>query len=197
VAVQAYETRGEAVPYAVRLGALVEQHGWSIAIAESVTGGALTEALVPVAGSSRWLAGGVVAYMSRIKRELLDVQAARVISGDAAQEMAIGVARLFGTDVGLATTGVAGPETIEEQPVGTVWIGVSVFDRVTALHLRLDGGPDEVRMRTVRAALVHAADWLARALPSESTGRERPDPGTEHLTTAARVGQTPGIVAFE
>jgi nicotinamide-nucleotide amidase len=195
---QAYETRGEAVPQAVRLGATLEAHGLTLALAESVTGGALTEALVPVAGSSSWLTGGVTAYMERVKREVLGVSAERVVSGDAAQEMAKGVARLLSAEVGLATTGCAGPEPMEDQPVGTLWIGISAFDRATALHLRLDGSPEEVRARAVRAALVHAADRLERMLELPVAGvDERLHAHPQSIAGAPRVGDARRSLAFD
>src|SRR3954470_12582894 len=108
-----------------RLTSAIEDKRLSVGVAESMTGGALGEALVSLPGSGEWLAGGVISYMTRVKRALLGVSDGPVISESAAIEMAIGAARLLGTEVGISTTGCAGPDTMEGQPVGTTWISVA------------------------------------------------------------------------
>jgi PncC family amidohydrolase len=148
---------------AERLGEALARHDYTIATAESMTGGAVAEALVTVEGASEWLAGGVIAYMSRVKFDLLGVAPGPVISERAAREMARGVALLLDTAVGVATTGCAGPESMEDQPVGTLWIGVAVHDRVTAVHHLLDGDPERIRVDAVERALEATTDWIARS----------------------------------
>jgi PncC family amidohydrolase len=145
---------------ATRLGDLLHDAGFSAATAESMTGGALAEELVLVDGASEWLAGGVIAYQSRIKYELLGVVPGPVITSTAACQMAIGVARVLGTDVGIATTGCAGPEAMEDQPVGTLWVGVAVQGAGTAAHFHLTGDPQVVRDEAVRRALEVAGERL-------------------------------------
>ena len=142
------------------VGNLLARAQLTIATAESMTGGALAESLVTVPGASEWLAGGVIAYMSRVKYDLLGVRKGPVICEEAARQMAISVARLLGTDVGVSTTGVAGPEPMEDQPVGTLFVGVSVRGRVVARHCMLDGDPPEIRAGAVREALRLAAEVL-------------------------------------
>ena len=88
--------------------------------------------MVNVPGSSDWFKGGVVAYDSQVKFDLLDVPEGPVVSEDAAKAMADGVRRVLHADVGIATTGVAGPAEQEGQPPGTVWLGVAVGDDVEA-----------------------------------------------------------------
>jgi PncC family amidohydrolase len=144
------------------VGGLLSRAQLTIATAESMTGGALAEALVAVPGASEWLAGGVIAYMSRVKYSLLGVRKGPVVCEDAARQMAVSVARLLGTDVGVSTTGVAGPEPMEDQPVGTLFVGVSVRGHVVARHCKLDGDPSEIRTRAVREAL----ELTTRALSS-------------------------------
>ncbi len=144
------------------VGGLLTSAGFTIATAESMTGGALAETLVPVPGSGEWLAGGIVAYMSRVKFDVLGVRPGRVISEEAAREMALGATRVLGTDVGIATTGCAGPEPMEEQPVGTLWVGVAVRGRVAAGHFFIDGDPSGIRADAVQRAL----DFTVKVLRS-------------------------------
>jgi PncC family amidohydrolase len=114
-----------------------------------MTAGMLTESLVCIPGSGEWLAGGVIAYLTRVKRELLGVTEERVISRGAAIEMAAGVARLLRTDVGISTTGSAGPETMEGQPVGATWVGVAVGERRYAEFRVFGGDPAAIRAQAV------------------------------------------------
>ncbi len=120
--------------------------GWTLAVAESVTGGLVTARLTSVAGASRVLRGGVVAYATEVKRAVLGVRAERVVSGPAAVEMAAGVRRALGADVGIAITGVAGPELQEGRPVGTVWFGLALPGRPEeSVTVRLPGDRERVR----------------------------------------------------
>lgn len=144
------------------IGELLADAGLTIATAESMTGGALAESLVPIPGSGEWLAGGIVAYMSRLKFDVLGVRPGPVISEQAAREMALGVARVLGTDVGIATTGCAGPEPMEDQPVGTLWVGVAVRGDASAAHFFIDGDPERIRTMAVQ----HALDFAVKTLQS-------------------------------
>jgi PncC family amidohydrolase len=144
------------------VGSLLARAQLTISTAESMTGGALAEALVAVPGASEWLAGGVIAYMSRVKYNLLGVRNGPVVCEDAARQMAVSVARLLDTDVGVSTTGVAGPAPMEDQPVGTLFVGVSVRGHVISRHCMLDGDPSEIRSRAVHEAL----ELTTRALSS-------------------------------
>ena len=151
---------GEDLPMEAEVGRLLEARGWTLAIAESLTGGLAASRVVNVPGSSEWFKGGVVAYDSRVKFDLLDVPEGPVVSEAAAMAMADGVRRLLKADVGLSTTGVAGPAEQEGQPPGTVWLGVAVGDDVGARHLRLPGDRDRVRQLSV----ISLMDLLRRQL---------------------------------
>jgi PncC family amidohydrolase len=144
------------------IGELLADAGLTLATAESMTGGALAEALVPVPGSGEWLAGGIVSYMSRVKFEVLGVEPGPVVSEKAAREMALGVTRVLKTDIGVATTGCAGPEPMEDQPVGTLWVGVAVRGDATAAHFFIDGDPECIR----RTAVQRALDFTVKTLQS-------------------------------
>lgn len=131
--------------------------GLTVAVAESLTGGALTAYLVGVPGASAVVRGGVVAYATELKSTLLgvdpDLLAARgPVDPMVAHQMADGVRDLLGATVGVATTGVAGPAPQSGQPVGTVFIAVSTAERASVRPLKLVGGRDQLREATVRAA---------------------------------------------
>ncbi|HKY14841.1 MAG TPA: competence/damage-inducible protein A [Microthrixaceae bacterium] len=124
----------------------LRDRGWTLAVAESVTGGLVGSRLASVPGASDVFVGDVVAYDSRVKFDLLDVPEGPVVTEEAARAMALGVRKLLGADVGIATTGVAGPAEQEGRPVGTVCLGVAVGDDdVHSIEIRLPGGRDQVR----------------------------------------------------
>lgn len=130
---------------AVVLG-LLRERGWTLAVAESVTGGLVGARLVDAPGASDTFRGGLVTYASDVKRSLLGVTADRVVSGECAIQMAEGIRRVMGADVGLGVTGVAGPTEQDGQPVGTVWFGVALPGVAPeAVRNRLPGDRERVR----------------------------------------------------
>jgi nicotinamide-nucleotide amidase len=136
--------------------------GRSIACAESCTAGRLSSAFAAVGGASSWLRGGVVAYQEPVKRELLGVRASSVLTGQAAAEMAAGVARLLDSDVAVATTGVLGDQPEEDTPPGTVYIATVVDGATEVIERRFTGAADEQCAHAVDAAL---EALLARLTP--------------------------------
>ena len=128
---------------AEKLAGLLEETQQSIGIAESLTGGLLVQALARLEGSGTWLAGGIVAYQRSVKHELLEVSADKVVSREAAGEMATAARERFGSDVGLAVTGVAGPGSQDGETPGTVWIAVDAGAGPTTQLTRIDGGDAE------------------------------------------------------
>lgn len=147
-------------PMEAVVGDLLVERGLTVAVAESLTGGLVASRMVSVPGSSGWFRGGVVAYDSQVKYDLLGVPEGPVVSEAAAMAMADGVRRLLGADVGLATTGVAGPTEQEGHPPGTVWLGVALGDDVDAVQVRLPGDRDRIRQMTV----ISLVDRLRRRL---------------------------------
>jgi nicotinamide-nucleotide amidase len=107
---------------------LLRKRGLTLGLAESITGGLVASRLVSVPGTSDVLKGGVVAYMTDAKRSVLGVEAEQVVSAESARQMAAAARRVFDADVGVAVTGVAGPEEQEGQPAGTVFFGLAVGD---------------------------------------------------------------------
>ena len=125
----------------------------TVAVAESCTAGLLASEMAATPDSGDWFVGGVVAYHSRIKFQLLGVPDGPVVSADAAIAMARGVRELLETEVGISITGVAGPATEEGQPVGTVFIGVSGPDGSHVVPLLIEGSPERIRSVAVDRAL--------------------------------------------
>jgi nicotinamide-nucleotide amidase len=132
--------------------------GLTLAVAESLTGGLVVADLVSVPGASAVVRGGVVAYATELKHALLGVDAALLAAGGpiqaaVAEQMASGVRARLGADLGLATTGVAGPDPQDGHPPGEVWIAVASSTGVRSLRLELGGDRDAVRRETVVAVL--------------------------------------------
>lgn len=153
--------------------AALAARGWSLAVAESLTGGLVSAALVDVPGASRVLRGAVVAYATDLKASVLDVDrelldARGAVDPDVVAAMARGVRRRLGADVGLATTGVAGPDPQDGQPPGTVHIAVSTPDGTHVRSLRLAGERGPVRAQTVDAVLALGVQLVRD--PGESVG---------------------------
>jgi nicotinamide-nucleotide amidase len=139
--------------------------GETLAVAESLTGGALAAALVDVPGVSGAFRGGIVAYATELKHALLGVDAGLLaregaVHPEVARQMADGVRRALGTTWGVATTGVAGPDPQDGRPPGRVFVAVTGPSTSLVEPLQLDGDRAAVRAATVGVAL----DLLARAL---------------------------------
>ncbi len=145
------------------VGRALEDGSRTVAVAESLTGGLLANAMARVEGSGDWFRGGVVAYASEVKHDVLDVPPGPVVSEPAATAMAEGVARLLGADIGLSVTGVGGPDPQDGRPVGTVWVGLSIDGRATAVEHRFDGDPGSICEQTCVAACRSLAERLAAA----------------------------------
>lgn len=140
--------------------------GLTIATAESLTGGALCARLVDVAGASETVRGGVCTYATDLKASVLGVPQERLartgpVDREVALDMARGAARLFGADIALSTTGVAGPGPADGHPAGTVHIACVHPGGAEHRELHLHGGRARVRRESVEAALGLLAEVLA------------------------------------
>ncbi|MGD8387897.1 MAG: competence/damage-inducible protein A [Desulfobacteraceae bacterium] len=148
------------------VGQALTEKGLTLATAESCTGGRIGDRITNAAGSSTYFLGGVVAYSNEAKMNLLGVSEATLrehgaVSEPTAREMAEGVRKRFGADLGLSVTGIAGPEGgIREKPVGTVHIGLATRGGTRAGKYRFWGGRDQVKAQTAMMAL----DWVRREL---------------------------------
>jgi nicotinamide-nucleotide amidase len=159
------EPPSDGEPAATQLVRALAARGETIAVAESLTGGAVASALVEVPGVSAVLRGGVVAYATDLKVALLGVDAELLtregaVHPEVAAQMADGVRARLGAVWGLATTGVAGPESQDDRPPGRVFVAVSGPNAALVERLDLPGGRAQVRAGCVEAVL----DLLRRAL---------------------------------
>lgn len=164
---------------APRLLAEAAARGWTVGVAESLTGGLVTAALVSVPGASRVLRGGVVAYATDLKAALLgvdeDLLAERGAVDEAvAAQMAAGVRSATGADVGLATTGVAGPDPQDGNLPGAVFVAVSTPLASEVHRLDLEGDRSQVIAEAARGVLE-----LAWVVVSESPGENSDTPAAE------------------
>jgi nicotinamide-nucleotide amidase len=151
--------------------ALLKQRGLTIAVAESLTGGLLVSELIRTPGASAVVNGGVVAYNTALKHSVLGVDAGLLAANGpvdprVAEQMAAGVRSALaveGTpaDVGISTTGVAGPRPQDGKPVGTVYLGFAIGTRVTSVALHLSGSRDDIRTAVVSESLTRLHGLLA------------------------------------
>ena len=125
------------------IGKLLKNSGKTLALAESCSGGYISHLITTVPGSSNYLRGTVVPYHNDLKQQVLGVSSATLaqhgaVSEETVREMATGVKKLFGSDYGLASSGIAGPDGgSPDKPVGTVWIACAGPDFVEAKLLQL------------------------------------------------------------
>lgn len=157
-------------PDVERVVARLSELGWTLAVAESLTGGLVVSAVVDVAGASAVLRGGVVAYATDVKQSVLGVDPTLLaahgpVHPRVAQQMAEGVRRALAhgdqpADVGIATTGIAGPVSPDGQPVGTVHLAVSTPLGSRVESLVLTGDRAQIRVEAAARALRLALDAL-------------------------------------
>ncbi|KOX36991.1 damage-inducible protein CinA [Streptomyces sp. NRRL F-6491] len=166
---------------------MLAERGQTLAVAESLTGGLVAAELTGVPGASASFRGSVTAYATALKHELLGVDGALLaergaVDPEVASQMAAGVRARLGADWGVATTGVAGPDPQDGQPVGTVYVAVAGPAGTGArtgsptgkvVPLRLNGDRAEIRRESVRIvlALLHGElSGNARAQDTEQNG---------------------------
>mgnify|MGYP003350974202 FL=1 len=130
----------------------------SIAVAESLTGGGLGQAITSIKGASDVFIGGVIAYSDEIKVKELGVSKSTLkretaVSEEVAIEMASGIRKKYNSTYGISTTGVAGPGKAYGQKAGTVWIGISSANNTYAIPLLLTGDRETIRKATIESAL--------------------------------------------
>lgn len=130
-----------------------QREGWTVAVAESLTGGGLSTALAKSNDAGEWFAGGVVAYRTPTKQRVLGVPEGPVVSATAARAMATGVRDLMGADLAAAVTGVGGPDPQDGQPPGRVFLCIASPTGIREVDDSFPGDPDEVVAQTIRRAL--------------------------------------------
>jgi nicotinamide-nucleotide amidase len=150
---------GEAVAGAV-------ERGLTVATAESLTAGMVAAVLADIPGASGMLQGGVVTYQNSVKADVLGVprdllDAVGAVDGQVAAAMADGARRICGADIGVSTTGVAGPEPHGGKDVGVVYVGIATADGSTAYPYSFEGNRPEIRALACAAALERLLEVLA------------------------------------
>lgn len=149
----------EAVTEAIR-------RGLTVATAESLTAGMVAAVLADTPGASGMLQGGVVSYQNTVKADVLGVSrdlldSVGAVDGGVAEAMAEGARRVCAADVGVSTTGVAGPEPHGGKDVGSVYIGVATAAGATSFGYSFEGNRPEIRGQACAAALERLLEALA------------------------------------
>jgi nicotinamide-nucleotide amidase len=153
---------------------LLTKAGLTLALAESCTGGLIAKLLTDQPGSSAFLERGIVSYANSAKVDCLDVAQETLdrhgaVSSECAEAMAQGVSTAARTDIGLAVTGIAGPDGgTDEKPVGTIYLAMHTSQGQRLERLNLVGNREQIRLRTACTAL----DWLRRLAIARLSGEE-------------------------
>lgn len=154
------------MPYESELGTLLRVRGLKLALAESCTGGLISDRITDVPGSSEYFVGGVVAYAYEAKVALLGVswdtlKAYGAVSRETVLEMARGARKAFSADLAISVSGIAGPGGgLSGKPVGTTWIGLCAAEGEWARKFVWDGDRRANKEYSVQAALKFALDYL-------------------------------------
>jgi len=157
--------------------AILESRAQRLGVAESCTGGELAAAITAVPGSSKTFVGAVVAYENAVKSAILGVDAETIgavgaVSEEVAAEMAAGARDRLGADIGISTTGVAGPSGgTPEKPVGLVWLGLASRHGVQTQRLQLRGDRASIQRRATTAALGFLWEYVCGREPSSAATR--------------------------
>ena len=161
-----------------RLLARLRDRQLTLATAESLTGGLVAAAITSVPGASQAFRGGIVAYATEVKATVLGVPAQVLtnfgpVAAETAEAMAIAVQRLFGADMGISTTGVAGPDPVGDSLPGLAYVAASFGGGpVLVRQIQVSGDRREVRQACVAAALAAGLAVLERSLPPGDLTRE-------------------------
>jgi PncC family amidohydrolase len=158
----------EELSLAEEVGSMLRARGMTVAVAESCTGGRLGDMITSVPGSSDYFLGGVISYSNEAKVSLLGVNAEAIrddgaVNEAVARQMAEGACRAFGADIGVSTTGIAGPGGgSPSKPVGLVFIALSAGGRTICRRHTFAGTRDDVKSRSSESALALVRDMLAK-----------------------------------
>ncbi len=150
----------------ILLGHLLRQRGWSLATAESCTGGLLADRITDVPGASDYFRGGIVAYAYEAKVGLLQVswdilRAHGAVSRETVIAMARGARIALGADLAVSISGIAGPGGgLPDKPVGTTWIGLSATEGDWARKFVWQAGRRQNKIQSAEAALRFLLDYL-------------------------------------
>jgi PncC family amidohydrolase len=141
------------------LGELLKNENLKLATAESCTGGLLGSKITDVPGASSYYMGGIIAYSNEIKTDILGVKRETIerygaVSKECALEMVSGVSKLFGSQVSIATTGIAGPSGgTKDKPVGLVFIAIKVKNKINVEKFIFNGNRIEIKEKVAEQAI--------------------------------------------
>jgi len=150
------------------IGDLLRKKGWTLAIAESCTGGLICDRITDVSGSSDYFMGGMVNYSNESKAKHLGIPLDYIkrhgaVSQEVAQKMAQGIRKSFNTTFGLSTTGVAGPTGgTKRSPVGRVFIGIAKERKTWVRKEDLKGSRREIKRKAAERSLEFLYERLVR-----------------------------------
>lgn len=145
---------------------LLSDHRITVAVAESCTGGMLSEYLTKLPGASNIFVGGIVCYSDEMKKKILNVSEQTLaefgaVSENTALEMITGLRTAIEADIYVAITGIAGPGGgSETKPVGTVYIATQFKDRIICKHFIFDGNREQIRQKTTKRTLQIINDFF-------------------------------------
>lgn len=157
---------GAARALARKIGAHLASEKQSIATAESCTGGLISATITEIPGSSQWFKQGLITYSNECKQRLLDVSSSSLLAHGAVSEvvvneMLMGALKTSGADVGIATSGIAGPGGgSDEKPVGTVWLAWGSIQAPVTKCIVFDGDRRKIRRKARIFALESCLKWL-------------------------------------
>jgi PncC family amidohydrolase len=161
-------------PLEVRLGQLFEGSELWLAVTESSTGGLLGHLITNVPGSSTYFKGGVIAYANEVKADMLGVSSQTLdtfgaVSKETVIEMARGVRRVLNSDIGVAISGIAGPDGgTDEKPVGTTVIGMSALEKEASKMFVFKGERMDIKVQAAQEAMQLVVDFLEEQFPGET-----------------------------
>jgi len=163
---------------AVKVVKWLSEHGFTIAFAESCTGGMLSEAITSVSGASKVYECGICSYSNRIKESVLGVKSSTLneygaVSEQTAIEMANGVKMLASSNIAVGVTGIAGPDGgTDKKPVGTVWVSIATDNKTFAKNLMLYNRGENLKRETIRRLTTYEAlKMVLKALGEENESR--------------------------
>ena len=141
-----------------RINKLFREYGRTLGSVESFTGGLFAREITAVPGASHFYKGALVTYASEEKNRLLgisyqDIDQYGVVSREVAAQMASNGQKLLNVDYCVSFTGNAGPTAMEGKPVGLIYIGVAIYDRVKVYEFHLKGSRDDIQKEGVKNAL--------------------------------------------
>ena len=149
-----------------KIGQRLISKGMTLATAESCSGGLISHKLTNVPGASGYFCGGVVTYSNEVKEKILGVDENSIndygaVSEEVARQMADGVRRKFGSDIGVSVTGIAGPSGgTDEKPVGLVYIALSSEHHMIVTRENFAGTREEIKLKTAEKALSMLWEYL-------------------------------------